>query len=270
MKLTYMLLTGLCSILSVCIVAQSAYYFPAQNYGGRDAYKDLLKNEMIYPDDARKNDVEGNVKLTFTVNENGETAYVKIAESVCKSIDHEALRLFNHLLWSPARAKGTTITENLDIEIEFKLRKYKKVIKRRGYDEPVYPVLPVDESLKVYEIKQLDTAPKPVYTNEVEKFGDFIIQNLKYPDAAKRQGISGTVELFFVVEPSGNISNYKIENSVGAGCNEEAIRILKLLKWIPGIKNGMAVRTAMMLNITFNIEDSENMRYVPANNANQI
>lgn len=270
MKRFQNLLTVLLSFLAFSVFGQAAYYIPAENYGGKEAMKDLFRNEMVYPEKALNTNKEGKVKISFTIAENGKPIDVKIVEPVCESIDAEALRLFNHLLWTPANSKGTTIPEKLDMEIPFKIKKYKKQVKHRGYDKLNYPVQPVDKSLQIYMPKKLDTLPKPVYSDHIKDFTDFMIQNLKYPATAKKQGVSGTVDLFFVVEPSGNISNYKIENGVGAGCNEEAIRLMKLLHWIPGIKNGKAIRTAMKLSITFDMEDSDNMRYVPANNANQI
>ena len=252
------------------IHAQTGYFLPAENYGGKQALKDLVALEMVYPDDARENKQQGTVVIKFTVNKNGKAEDVAIAGSVSESVDREARRLFDHLLWIPARSKGTTVNQKMETEFKFKLKKYRKYVKHRGYDQIGYPYKPVDTSLKVYRHHVLDSVPKPGYPDMDMDFSDFIIENLKYPDAAKKQGIQGTVDLFFVVEPSGNATNFKVENGVGAGCNEEALRLLQLLRWYPGIKDGKAVRTAMKLSITFNLENSENMKYVPANNANQI
>ena len=252
------------------IHAQTGYFLPAENYGGKQALKDLVALEMVYPEDARENKQQGTVIIKFTVNKNGKAEDVVIAESVSESIDREALRLFDHLLWTPARSKGTTVDQKMEIKFKFKLNKYRKFVKHRGYDQIEYPYRPVDKSLKVYRHRVLDSFPKPVYPNMDMDFSDFIIENLNYPGAAKKQGIQGTVDMFFVVEPSGNATNFKVENGVGAGCSEEALRLLQLLHWYPGIKDGKAVRTAMKLSITFNLENSENMKYVPANNANQI
>lgn len=270
MKTNRLFFLSLLMIVTAGSNAQMAYYQPAENYGGKQALKDLTKLEMVYPEEARENNEKGTVVISFTVNPSGEPENIRVTQPVSESLDQEALRLFSLLLWTPARSKGTTISEDLETEFNFKLKKYLKEVKHRGYDQIPYPYSPVCESLEVYKTTSLDSMPRPVYDENGMKFADFIIQNMKYPDAAQKQGISGTVELFFVVEPSGNITNYKIEKSVGAGCNEEAIRLLKLLRWYPGIKDGKAVRTAMKLSITFNLEDSENMRYVPANNASQI
>nr|NQU90674.1 energy transducer TonB [Bacteroidota bacterium] len=150
------------------------------------------------------------------------------------------------------------------------MKKYQRCVKSRGYSQIEYPYEPVDKSLRIYECNQLNASPRPQYDNRDMSFNQFLLSNLAYPQSAQKQGISGTVEMFFVVEPTGRISNVKILKPVGAGCNQEAFRLLKMLKWMPGIKDGQAVRTMMTLSITFNMADFEKHEYVPANNSNQI
>lgn len=249
---------------------QTDNYIPAGIFGGKQALKDLIKNELVYPESSRTAKIEGIVVIKFIVKSDSTTNEVKISESVSPEIDNEAIRLFNYLLWIPANTDGKFIEENSELEIRFKLKKYNKLIKQRGYDEIEYPHLPVDKSFTIYETKDLKQLPKPIFDKPDLTFSDFIGQNLKYPDLAKKQGVSGVVELFFVVEPSGNISNIKTKQHLGAGCNEEAIRLVKLLNWYPGLKDGMAVRTSITLKITFDLTNSESLRYVPANNNNQM
>jgi len=124
--------------------------------------------------------------------------------------------------------------------------------------------------MKVYEAKQLDERVRPVYTEKGMNFSKYISKNLIYPEAAMKQNIQGTAEIFFVVEPSGRVSNIDIRKTVGAGCSQEAVRLIKMLQWMPGKKNGKAVRTKLVLSISFNLEDFNNQRYISPNNANQL
>lgn len=253
------------------LFSQSEILTPAENYGGKSAINTLLKNEMVYPESSRNAGVEGTVELSFIVKNSGETDQLSVNKSVNKDIDAEALRLFNHLLWIPAiNTKGVTINSKQEVAIKFKIKKYLKCTKQRGYDQIDYPHQPIDLSLSIYEIDQLSQMPKPVYEDPKMKFVDFLIQNMKYPELAKKQGVSGIVEVFFVVEPSSKASNIKILQSVGGGCSEEAVRLMGLLNWYPGLVDEMAVRTAMTLKITFNLSDSDNMKYVPADNNSQM
>ncbi len=82
----------------------------------------------------------------------------------------------------------------------------------------------------------------------------FIQKNLKYPEIALENGIEGTVVVEFVVERDGSITNIKVLKEIGAGCGNEAMRIVKLMpKWNPGKQRDMAVRVKMRAPIKFRI-----------------
>jgi TonB family protein len=272
MKYLKLLLAGL--LISILLIsAANAQYFElkaAQNYGGKQQLNDFIAEEMVYPEKALKEKIEGTVLIKCLVTKDGKTENVNISQPVNPGLDAEALRIFSFLLWEPSVMRGVEIDEEVIVAIEFRVKKYQRVVNKRGYGKIEYPHEPVDESMIIYKTSQLTTSPKPTYEKPGMRFTDFVGKNLVYPPAAYRQGISGTVELFFVVEPSGRLSNIRIIKGVGGGCNEEAIRLLKMLKWSPGILNGKAVRTEMTLTLTFNLSNYENLQYVPASNTNQF
>jgi TonB family protein len=245
-------------------------YIHAEVYGGKQQLRDFIKEELVYPKKAISDKIEGTVVLSFTINSDGTVSKLDVAQSVSPELDDEAKRIFRQLLWNPAEYRGMKLDEEQTMEFPFKLSKYKRCSKQRGYDEIEYPFTPVDSSMKIYDAKHLDERVQPVYTEKGMNFSKFISKNLVYPEAAMKQNIQGTVELFFVVEPSGRVSNLEIRKDLGAGCSQEAIRLIKMLDWMPGIKNGMAVRTEMVVSISFNLEDFEKHRYVSPNNANQL
>lgn len=74
----------------------------------------------------------------------------------------------------------------------------------------------------------------------------FIQKNLKYPDIALENGIEGTVVVEFVVEKDGSLTDVKILKDIGAGCGNEAVRVIKQMpKWKPGKQRDMPVRVKM-------------------------
>jgi periplasmic protein TonB len=111
--------------------------------------------------------------------------------------------------------------------------------------------------------KSEDKPVEKVYTwlEEMPKFpgGDselmkFFSQNLVYPEIAKRAGVEGKVILSFIVDKNGNIVDVKVAKSIGAGCDEEAMRVLKIMsRWIPGKQNGNPVVTRMNLPVVFKL-----------------
>lgn len=80
----------------------------------------------------------------------------------------------------------------------------------------------------------------------------FLQDNLVYPQMAKENGIQGKVYTTFVVERDGSITDIKILRGIGGGCDEEAIRVIKLMpKWKPGKQRGKPVRQQFNLPIEF-------------------
>jgi protein TonB len=226
---------------------------PAEPVSGTLLTKDFICNEIVYPKEEFKDKVEGTVKFSFIVNAIGDVTDIKIEEMVSPGIDAEALRVFKMILWKPAVRLGQPIASRMAYEIDFNVKKYKKHCRRRGYDDLTLPYSPVDTSLDIYSLKELDQAPVPFFKSKSMNLAKFMQENLEYPEQAYRQNISGKVVLNFLVEPHGRVSNITIHEALGGGCNEEAIRLLKMLSWVPGVKDETAVRSNMHMDITFSL-----------------
>jgi len=72
---------------------------------------------------------------------------------------------------------------------------------------------------------------KPIFPGGEKAYKSFIAQNLVYPDEAKKNNIEGQVRLKYGISYKGEVTEVKVLNSVGYGCDEEAVRIVKLLKF---------------------------------------
>ena len=85
-------------------------------------------------------------------------------------------------------------------------------------------------------------------------FYEFVSKKLKYPAQARRMGIEGKVFVEFVIERDGTITDVKAIKGIGAGCDEEAVRVLQSApKWKPGKQRGKPVRQRMVLPIAFKL-----------------
>lgn len=84
-------------------------------------------------------------------------------------------------------------------------------------------------------------------------FSAYIQSNLKYPEEAQRAKFSGgKVYVQFVVNTDGTIDDVQVLKSIGFGCDEEAIRLIKSVpKWNPGIQSGRVVRSRFTQPINF-------------------
>jgi protein TonB len=79
---------------------------------------------------------------------------------------------------------------------------------------------------------------------------------LKYPAQARRMRIEGKVFVEFVVDRDGSVTNVVIVKGIGAGCDEEAQRIIAgSPPWNAGKQRGKPVRQRMVLPITFKLAE---------------
>jgi len=86
----------------------------------------------------------------------------------------------------------------------------------------------------------------------VGNMGDYLSKHLRYPDAAREQGIEGRVVIEFVVSEDGTVTSARVARSIGGGCDEEALRIINSMpKWKPGKQNGIPVKVLFTLPIKF-------------------
>ncbi|RYU83857.1 energy transducer TonB [Hymenobacter persicinus] len=94
----------------------------------------------------------------------------------------------------------------------------------------------------------------PVFPGGQEALLKYIAQNIKYPALALRNQVEGKVFIAFVVGPDGQVSDVKVQKGIGAGCDEEASRVIKNLpKFAPGKQNGRAVSVSYTVPVTFAI-----------------
>jgi protein TonB len=82
------------------------------------------------------------------------------------------------------------------------------------------------------------------------------IQNkVVYPEMARRAKIQGRVHVQFIVNQKGEVENPVIVRGIGGGCDEEALRVVKEAKFVPGHQRGRPVRVQYTLPIIFILRD---------------
>ena len=85
-------------------------------------------------------------------------------------------------------------------------------------------------------------------------YRDYIDANLNYPDEALANEISGIVKLEVTIEKDGNIGQINVAKSLGFGCDEEAIRLVREgPKWTPASSNEIKVTSQIIIKIRFRL-----------------
>ncbi len=253
--LTFILTVFLFSAFSAN--AQTFYYKPYskvtnQPVGGEKDVERLFFNEFQYPSKAIKSHTEGSVTFAFILHPNGEISDLKIKSSSSPIFNEEATRVFKKIQWSKNDNRPTHMNVRDEFTVEFNLKKWVKLYKKRGYQSIAYPVIPIDSTAKVYFIKMVEVKPEPVFKDgNYNSFNHYISKKMRYPEAALKLNLKGEVVVAFVIEPSGKISNIDVRKAMNGGCTQEALRLIKNVDWIPGQQDGKAVRTQMITAIGF-------------------
>jgi len=135
------------------------------------------------------------------------------------------------------------IEEEIEIELDV------EVTEETVVEEIVFEEAPEEEDVdQIFTIVE-DAASFP---GGISAFYKYLKKSLKYPRQAQRMGVEGRVFVQFIVERDGSLTDIQVVKGIGAGCDEEAVRVLQNSpKWKPGKQRGKAVRQKMIQNILF-------------------
>ncbi len=101
----------------------------------------------------------------------------------------------------------------------------------------------------------------PEYEGGKEAFKKYIKTNLVYPKEALDKRVEGTVYLSAVVNDNGDVLQVNIEQGVGAGCDEEAIRLIDNIQF-PKVKNrGVRVKIKKKFRINFKLPPQKKINF---------
>lgn len=137
------------------------------------------------------------------------------------------------------------IEEEIEIDLDVEITEDTQI------EEMVFEEAPEEEATdEIFMV--VEDQPEPA--GGMQAFYEYVGKNLKYPSQARRMGIEGKVFVQFVVNTDGSITDVQAIKGIGAGCDEEAVRVLREApKWKPGKQRGRPVRVRMVLPITFRL-----------------
>ncbi len=137
------------------------------------------------------------------------------------------------------------IEEEIEVDLDVEITE-ETVVEDLVFEDPV------EEEVAEEIFTIVEDQPEP--RGGMAAFYEYVSKNLKYPAQARRMGIEGKVFVEFIVDKDGSITNVKAIKGIGAGCDEEATRVIaKAPKWKPGKQRGRPVKVRMILPITFKL-----------------
>jgi len=103
------------------------------------------------------------------------------------------------------------------------------------------------------ERKDKNFIKKPIYPGGPSAMRIFIKENLKYPQEALEKRIEGTVTLKYTIDHRGHVVDTHIIAGLGHGCDEEAVRLVRLLKFEVPRTRGVKVMFHKDMHVPFRL-----------------
>lgn len=134
-----------------------------------------------------------------------------------------------------------------DIQLKFDV----EVTEETKVEEVVVAAVEEKEDVdQIFSVVEETAEPK----GGMPAFYKYVGEKMKYPAQARRMGVEGRVFVEFVVNRDGSIVDVKAIKGIGAGCDEEAVRVVQSApSWKPGKQRGKPVRQKMVIPIIFKL-----------------
>lgn len=109
----------------------------------------------------------------------------------------------------------------------------------------------IDDDIPFVKVEQMPS----FMGGDLMTFRSWAMKQVRYPQIAIENNITGRVLLSFVIEKDGSLTNIKILQTPDVSLSNEAIRIMKLSpKWTPGMQRDQAVRVKYTLPLEFRLQ----------------
>ncbi|SEJ44000.1 TonB family C-terminal domain-containing protein [Dyadobacter sp. SG02] len=118
-------------------------------------------------------------------------------------------------------------------------------------DNAVAPVSipsPTNEDLKIAE-------QRPSFPGGNEALMQYLLQNLQYPETARKINLEAIALVSFTVDKNGDIRDARSLKNIGYGIDKEALRVVnEMPKWNPAVQNGKPVEMTYTLEVNFKLD----------------
>ncbi|QNH62033.1 TonB family protein [Hymenobacter sediminicola] len=226
---------------------------------GQYAFQQYLKSARL-PTDVQDGRIQGVVLVGFVVRPDGRLTDTYVARGLSAATNAEALRLVQAMSrWRPGRREDKPVATRYSLSVVFQKPVSETAPDLSGLSSNDRVVEEVGEP-KIYTyVEQM-----PQYPGGMEAMQKYLRENLRYPTQARTDQVEGKVFVSFVIPADGKPTNTKILKGIGAGCDEEALRLIKNMPaWAPGKQNGRVVMVSYTVPITFRLTTSSDLMPLP-------
>ncbi|MGE5406449.1 MAG: energy transducer TonB [Methanosarcina sp.] len=226
------------------VVVEEMPMFP----GGDSALLAFIAKNTVYPEEAKKNGIQGRVIVRFAITSRGTVEQVKVLKGVSPELDNEAIRVMGLLPeFKPGRQGGKPVAVWYMVPITFSLGPKDKQQSDTIPGKEPYISKPQGDDEPYTEVEEM-----PFYPGGDGAFLNYIVKNVVYPPEAKKQGIQGKVIARFCVTKDGSVDRVSVMRGVSPELDKEAMRVVGSLSGFrPGRQGGKPVDVWYTVPIEF-------------------
>lgn len=163
--------------------------------GGDVALSDWMRKNMKYPEECRKQGIQGRVVISFVVNKDGSIVDLETVRSPHPALAEEGLRVVKSMpKWEPAKEGGKVVRSRFNIPIMFRLDGGKKT----QYTSPQKPQSPQSLTDEQKAVQDWYGTQPALMTH--------LMKNIRYPKECQEQGFQGKVVVSVNVDQDGAMS----------------------------------------------------------------
>ena len=241
------------------IVVEEMPLFP----GGDMALLKYIAENTQYPKEAKDNNIQGRVIIRFKVMDDGFVKDASVIKGVDPILDSEALRVVSTLpLFSPGKQGGVAVPVWYMVPITFTLKDNSAAVPPPPPPPPVTGSNSPSEPFVVVE-------EMPMFPGGDAALLKYLSDNIRYPETARANNITGRVILRFCVNEKGNVDRISVLKGVDPELDAEALRVVASLPaFKPGKQGGVEVPVWYMVPVTFAAAEpkTESTTETPAGN----
>ena len=104
----------------IFLVVENEPEFP----GGDDSLYAYIARNIVYPEAAKKEKIQGRVFVTFVIEKDGQVSSAKILRDIGGGCGEEAIRVVKNMpKWKPGTQRGNPVRVQFNLPIMFQLEK---------------------------------------------------------------------------------------------------------------------------------------------------
>jgi TonB family protein len=217
-----------------------------------------------YPKEAIEKNIQGVVRIEFTINEDGSLSDIKSLQKVDPILENAVTEIIKQSpKWTPGKHKSKVVKVTYQVPVVFKLTK-ENAAKNITNEEITIVSFDNQELERTFANDEIEVIPfaiveeKPMFQNkEASEFIKWIYDKLKgnYPKEAMEKNIQGVVRVAFIINEDGSLSNIKYLRKVDPILKNAVTEIIKQSpKWTPGKHKNTAVKVTYQVPIVFKLQ----------------